>query len=143
MTKDKVKPRRGEQGAAMILALMFMFFGSLAAAGIILYVQVNIADQANVVDRAEAYYAAESGICAVINDLVDEDPSNDPPDGSSSYAWTEDAVNSHTPVINITFDGATQYTITSCAGRETMTVVLNRNTLWMGQPTLDIISWEK
>ena len=133
--------RQGERGAVMMVALIVMLFGGLVVGGILTYLDASTRDHVKARDRAEAHYAAEAGIYAVISDLVDNDSNNDPPEGDSSYTWTGDSVNGLIPVVDIThLVASVEYVITSSADGTTITCEIHKQ-IWMDEPVVDIISW--
>jgi len=65
----KLKDRKNERGAALIMALLISFLLLVAAAGLLLETSVNTANVTDATSEQQAYNAAESGIQSVVNAL--------------------------------------------------------------------------
>lgn len=139
MIRDNMKERRGQKGAAMVMALILMFFGSLVVGGLLSFLQVSMTSQAKAQDRAEAKYSAEAGVQALMSDLSIGDTFN-----VDNYPWSRDPVNGHTPTIDITskddsHSDYTDYIVSSTADNTTLTYKLRQTYLWMNEACVEIL----
>lgn len=69
MTENIKKDRKGEKGAAMIMALLVSFLLLVASAGLLLEASMNSANVTDAVAEQQAYHAAESGIQSAVHIL--------------------------------------------------------------------------
>lgn len=84
MTENIKKDRKGEKGAAMIMALLVSFLLLVASAGLLLEASMNSANVTDAVAEQQAYHAAESGIQSAVHILRCQ--KNDKPDCSDVRA---------------------------------------------------------
>lgn len=66
---NSAEKRKGERGAALVMALLISFLLMTASAGLILSASMNSANVTDATAEQQAYNAAESGIQAVVNVL--------------------------------------------------------------------------
>ena len=65
------RDRKGEEGAALIMALLISMLLMVASAGLILETTTNTYNVTDMTSEQQAYNAAESGIQAAVNVLRD------------------------------------------------------------------------
>src|SRR5687767_8491119 len=65
----KIRDRKNEKGAAMIMALLISFLLLIASAGLLLESSMNAANMTDAVAEQQAYHAAESGIQSAVHVL--------------------------------------------------------------------------
>ena len=134
MMKLKMKQRRRQKGATMILALIVLVLGSLVITGLLYYVNTSVIAHGKAVDNMEARYAADAGIEWFAAELLtDFDVYDDGDEGDDLWAAASvGPVNGKTPQVIIRADGyedfgtSRRYTVDSTVDNVTISAEITQ-----------------
>jgi hypothetical protein len=103
MMKLKMKQRRRQRGATLVLALLVLGLASLLVTGLLWYVNTSVIAHGKEVDRTEARYAADAGLEWFVSELFDSDIDNFK-NREGDHLWADEGlgtVNGKTPDVII------------------------------------------
>ena len=138
----KRRNEQGQKGAALVLALILLSFGSMVVGGLLQYVDTSVRAAAKAEQRMDARYAADAGIENFVSDLRSGVTYGSGDIGND--LWPGGTVNGKTPVVTLTeCTGSVtdmSYTVTSTADNEIVTAEIDSRDNG-GDVTITVVHW--
>jgi len=138
--------RRQQRGGALILALIFMFYGSLVIGGMLTYLDASMLAQARAEDRMNEDHAGQAAIETLAADLLkeDTDPGNHTPgvgDWGAPLAFNGETVQIEITAVDDQSPSYIDYTVevrTVDDGELVANCEIHQNLLWMGETCVKV-----